>query len=428
MITREQALNLLWQNPIEIGHWVGFRDLTALHNEWLRSFLYYDKDQTLQGHRGSYKTTTLSLFFAISMIIYPNKTILFFRKTDRDVVEIMRQTSKIFKAGCTKQIVNALYRKQLILEKDSGYEINTNLSTSIRGTSQLVGLGLGTSITGKHADIVVTDDIVNINDRISAAERNRTKTAYMELQNIKNRGGRLINTGTPWHKDDAFTLMPSPKKYDCYSSGLMTAEQISDLRMHMSPSLFAANYELRHIAAENVMFADPVINAPMEKIRGGIAHLDSAYYGEDYTAFSIMTFHDGKYYLFGKIWRRHVEDCYPEIFDLYNQHLCDKLYTENNADKGLVARDLKNMGIRVSTYVESMNKHIKISAYLKAIWPELEFVTGTDAEYIEQILDYNENAEHDDAPDSAACLARMFYKRHYKRRSEADYDYVSGLI
>ena len=408
---KEQILNLLWDDPVQIGHWVGFKDLNEMHNDWLRRFLYESADQTLQGHRGSYKTTVLSLFFAIHAVIAPNESAMLFRKTGGDVTEVIRQVGNILQSGCMKEIARRLYSKELILTKCSGSEIQTNLSTTIKGSSQIVGLGIGTSITGKHADIVVTDDIVNINDRISQAERERTKIAYMELQNIKNRGGRFINTGTPWHKEDAFTLMPNPEKYDCYSTGLISKEQIADIKMHMSPSLFAANYELKHIAAEDVIFTDPKLNADPSLIMNGLAHLDSAFYGEDYTAFSIMAYHDGKYYLFGKCWRKHVEDCYPQIFDLYNHFLCDKLYTEKNADKGMVARDLKNSGIRAVPYDESTNKHIKIVTWLKAIWPELIFVEGTDQEYIEQICDYSEDAAHDDAPDSAACLARLFYPK-----------------
>lgn len=412
---QKQILDLLWNNPIEIGHWVGFKDLTEMHNEWLKGFLYDTQDQTLQGHRGSYKTTTLSLFFAIHAIIKPNETLLFFRKTGGDVSEIIRQTSNIMHSGCIRQIVNTLYGKDLILLRDSSSEINTNLPTSIKGQSQIVGLGIGVSITGKHADIVVTDDIVNVRDRISAAERNNTKTCYMELQNIKNRGGRFINTGTPWHKDDAFQLMPNPKKYDCYSSGLMTQEQIDDIRMHMTPSLFAANYELKHIADENILFDEPKQGGNAGHVRNGICQLDSAFYGEDYTAFTIMVYEKGKYYTYGRVWRKHVEDCYGEILNLYTQFACGKMYIEKNADKGMVSRDLRNLGIRTVNYNESMNKHIKISTYLKAIWSEVEFVEGTDPEYIEQICDYSEDAEHDDAPDSMAVLARIMYPRIAKR-------------
>ena len=417
---KKDILNLLWENPVEIGHWVGFNDLTALHNEWLRSFLYANDDQTLQGHRGSYKTTVLSLFFSLHTIIEPNENILYFRKTNYDVVEIARQTRNILQSGCTRKIVYILYGKELVLLRSASTEIQTNLASSITGASQITGLGIGTSITGKHADIVVTDDIVNVQDRISAAERNRTRLAYMELQNIKNRGGRFINTGTPWHKDDAFQLMPNPHKYDCYSTGLMTPEQIDDLKTHMSPSLFAANYELKHIADENVLFADPAQGGDPSHVRYGLCQLDAAFYGEDFTAFSIMSYEDGKYYILGRIWRKHVEDCYGEILDLYTAHACGKLYIEKNADKGMVARDLRNLGLRTVNYNESMNKHIKISTYLRAIWQDVVFVNGTDPEYIAQICDYTEDAAHDDAPDSAASLARIIYPKIAKREGRRD--------
>lgn len=420
MQTRKQEiLDLLWSHPVEIGHWVGFNDLTDLHNQWLREFLFADEDQTKQGHRGSYKTTTLSLFFALNMIVHPYNSMLFFRKTDTDVCEVIRQTHNILATGCFRRMVRDLYGMQLYLVKSKDNELQTNLCNSVKGTSQLLGLGLGTSITGKHADIVVTDDIVSIKDRVSAAERKKTRLAYQELQNVKNRGGRFINTGTPWHKDDAFELMPNLKKYDCYSTGLMTAEEIADVQSKMSSSLFAANYLLKHISDSDVLFPEVPIGANPEYVRNGICHVDSAYGGKDYTAFTIMTYIDRRYYVFGKLWHKHVEECYTEILELYNRFMCGKLYTEKNADKGMVARDLKNMGIRAVTYDETMNKHIKISTYLKAIWMDVIFVEGTDYEYISQIEDYTEDAEHDDAPDSASVLARYLYKK--SGRKERDY-------
>ena len=54
---------------------------------------------------------------------------------------------------------------------------------------------------------------------------------------------------------------------------------------------------------------------------------------------------------------------------------------------------------------------IKITTYLRKWWGKIVFVEGTDQEYIDQIMDYTENAEHDDAPDSAACLVRVLDKR-----------------
>lgn len=408
--TRNEILELIWSRPVEIGHWVGFGDLTDLHNDWLRAFLFSDDDFTLQAHRGSFKTTDLSLFFALHAVIYPNETLIYLRKSDADVREITRQTRNILASGCMAEITRILYGQPLQIVKDAGNEISTNLPTNIKGASQIVGLGIGSSITGKHADIVVTDDIVNLKDRASEAERNRVKLAYQELQNIKNRGGRMVNTGTPWHKDDAFTLMPNIHKFDCYSTGLMTEDQIAELRLRMSPSLFAANYELKHIADEELIFGPPVTGGSLSAIVDGTAHVDSAFYGEDFTAFSVMAEHDGKFYLFGRVWRKSVDDCYGDIVALYKQFRCRRLHMETNADKGMVAKELKKLGVAVSTYHEEMNKHVKIVTYLKAIWPDVVIVNGTDDKYLEQICDYNENAEHDDAPDSAACLARIAIK------------------
>ena len=84
---------------------------------------------------------------------------------------------------------------------------------------------------------------------------------------------------------------------------------------------------------------------------------------------------------------------------------------EKNADKGMVARDIKKLGLKVVSYDESMNKHIKIVTYLKALWKDIIWVEGTDMDYLEQICDYTEDAEHDDAPDSAANIARTLYSK-----------------
>lgn len=410
-VTREQVLEMLYYHPVQIGKWVGFNDLTELHNQWLRDFLYGTEDQTKQAHRGSYKTTTLSLFFAIHCVIFPNETVMYFRKTATDVVEIARQTVNILNSGCMHEIARLIYGHDYKLLKATGSEISTSLCTEIKGASQIVGLGIGTSITGKHADIVVTDDIVNIKDRISEAERKQTKLAYQELQNIKNRGGRFINTGTPWHKEDAFSLMPNIEKFDCYQTGLMSESEIEDIKESMTASLFAANYELRHIASEEVIFAERPIDSPIEFVQNAICHLDSAFFGKDYTAFTAMNFVNGKFYIYGKCWRKNVQDCYIDIYNDYTRLGLGKCYNEINADKGIVARDLKRIGMRMATYNEGTNKHIKIVTYLKAIWKYVEFVEGTDPEYIDMIYDYNEDAEHDDAPDSAACLARLLYRK-----------------
>ncbi|MDU7707480.1 MAG: hypothetical protein E7J94_09420 [Clostridium sp.] len=409
---KKQTLDLIYYEPYKIGHWVGFHDLTELHNEWLRSFLYAEEDQTLLAHRGAYKTTVLSLFLAIHTVIDPNENVMFFRKTDDDVTEVMTQAQKILQSGVMQRIVLDLYDTELRFLKSNNSEIHTNLCTSTKGVSQVIGLGIGTSITGKHADIVVTDDIVNLKDRISRAERERTKIQYMELQNICNRGGRFINTGTPWHKEDAISIMPNVKRYDCYSTGLITREKLEQLRQSMSDSLFAANYELKHIADKDAMFKNPKFTDEKELIYGGLSHIDAAYDGADGTAFTIMNrLKDGKIIGFGKRWDKHVDDCLNEIGVYHKLLRAGSISCEKNADKGYLAKELRGLGYHVNPYSESMNKFLKISTYLRSNWGNITWLEDTDPEYINEILDYNEFAEHDDSPDSAASLIRKMETR-----------------
>lgn len=421
-MNREDIKVLLKEQPYKIGHFVGFKDLTELHNRWLRSFLYGKEDITLLAHRGSYKTTDLSLFLAIHAVIKPNETVDFFRKTDTDVTEVMNQTAKILKTGAMREVARMLYGTDLILEKETANEIHTNLCTSTKGASQILGLGITTSITGKHADIVVTDDIVNIKDRISKAERERTKIQYMELQNIVNRGGRFINTGTPWHKEDAISLMPNVQKYDCYSTGLIDRQKLEQLRESMSDSLFAANYELKHIADANAMFTSPQFTDATGLIYGGLAHIDAAYGGEDSTAFTAFKRQpDGSLVGFGKRWKKHVNDCLPEILEIHKRLRLGSVACEKNADKGYLAKEMNKVGLPPFLYSETMNKFVKISTYLRKEWSNIRWLEETDPEYVNEILDYSEFAEHDDCPDSAASLIRRMETR-------ATYNPVKGGI
>jgi len=62
--------------------------------------------------------------------------------------------------------------------------------------------------------------------------------------------------------------------------------------------------------------------------------------------------------------------------------------------------------MEVRTYHESMNKHLKIITHGKKGWKDTEWIAETDDKYLEQITDYSEKAEHDDAPDSYASIVR----------------------
>lgn len=410
-MTREAAIAILLNEPVKIGYAVGFDKLTALHNRWIIDMIRGTQDKTLQAHRGSYKTTCVSIALACIFVLLPNKKTLFLRKTDADVKEVIRQVRNILLSAPMQEAARLIHGKDMVLTTQTASELSSNLPGDSKGTSQLVAMGINGSITGKHFDRIFTDDIVNVQDRTSKAERDRTKIVYQELQNIRNRGGRIFNTGTPWHKEDCFSLMPNIERHDCYSTGLISKEQLQIIREAMTASLFAANYELRHIASDDVIFTSPQTGADPALAEQGICHIDASYGGEDGTAFTICRKSGGKYYIYGRLWQKHVDDCLPEIIRLRKAFNAGIIYCERNADKGYLAKTLRERGERADTYHEKTNKFVKITSYLKSEWKNVVFVAGTDAEYINQICDYTENAEHDDAPDSAASIVRKLWNK-----------------
>ena len=197
-MTREQAVNFLLEKPYLFAHMLGFTKLTELHNGWIIDMVRGKEDKTLQAHRGSYKTTCVSIALAIIIILMPRKKTLFMRKTDTDVKEVIKQVQKILLDPHTLYFVQVIYGTPLRLTVSSATEINTNLATDIKGTSQLVGIGTQASLTGKHFDCVFTDDIVNVNDRISRAERNwcikNCKTSETEAEESITRELRGVKT------------------------------------------------------------------------------------------------------------------------------------------------------------------------------------------------------------------------------------------
>ena len=116
-------------------------------------------------------------------------------------------------------------------------------------------------------------------------------------------------------------------------------------------------------------------------------------------------------YLYGRLWRAHVDTVLDAALAECRRLMCGPVYCENNGDKGYLGKEIRNRGYEATIYAEHQNKYLKISTYLRKWWKNIVFLDGTDREYIAQIMDYTEDAEHDDAPDSAAVVCRALEKQ-----------------
>lgn len=411
---KDRALaTLMVKHPVRLAHELGYDLLReGLHDRWIHEMVFGHDDMTLQSHRGSYKTTCVEVALWVILLTRPDLTIGFQRKGENDVAEVLAAVSRMVEHPLTQEIAQSIYSQPLKLTTASSTAISTSLACNVSGSPQLTGIGIGGSLTGKHWDIIFTDDIVTLRDRVSRAERERTKQVYRELQNVKNRGGRIVNTGTPWHKDDAFKLMPEPVRWPWDKTGLVTQKEAETLKKKMTHSLFAANYELRHVAEEGAVFEGECQSfTDKELLYDGLMHVDAAYGGSDGTAITCIQWRDGEPYVHGELYREtHVDKCMARILELHRELRLGTVYMEKNADKGYVADKLEGYKLPVSTYQETENKFIKISTFARGQWSHLRRLQSSvkaSREYWDEVIDFTEGAEHDDAPDSLACAIRL---------------------
>ena len=197
----------------------------------------------------------------------------------------------------------------------------------------------------------------------------------------------------------AYTLEDNPH---------LTREFVENLkREHAGTVLYDRYINGLWVAAEGALFTTyPEYTDDASLLRDGIAHIDAAYGGEDYTAFTCAKRQGDKIFLYGRLWKRHVDTVLDTCIREAERLMCAPIYCEANADKGYLAREITRRGYRASSYAERQNKHVKIANYLHKWWRSIVFLEGTDKAYVSQNMSYTESADHDDAPDSAACVCR----------------------
>ena len=474
--SKEEIINLMTNEAHVVGRMLGtgYDLLEPIHGEWIKNWIsnpYNLKVTIHQAHRDAYKTTALRLFIAEMIILEPFTTIVILRKSEDAVKEVVNGVSKILDTPLFQTFVNILYpdiRLKGGFKKttDTALSIDTNLNTSLSGEFQLRALGLGSPLTGKHAKMIITDDIVTTDDRESEAERKNTIAKYQELMNVlsTNKGfsdTRILNVGTPWHEEDAFKLMErglKPKDdsyekiekkleecndldkiarlkeilrqadmkrgkfvYNCYQTGLMSIEDIEWKKQVLNDDvLFAANYLLSLVSDDEKPFKriKNVGNYSLkffEDCWEVIAHIDCAYGGDDSTSVSIGGFDYDNFntVVYGKRYDKiPIDKNYLEVAELLWSCNVTKLWLETNADKGLIGEKFRELGFDVEDYHESSNKHIKIVSTIRPFWREngnevlpcVQFVEETDKNYLSQIYDYKKGVKHDDCADNLACL------------------------
>jgi hypothetical protein len=428
-------------NPEKLGHAIGYDRLTVDHGNWIKYIWGPNPDaseRAIQAHRNSYKTTSIVVLGVIWYILFnPQHTVLIVREEMSNAIATLQEIADKYKHRNLQAIYNEFFDLfPLVLKRETQKSIILPNKRDIGREGNIDAAGLGTSKTGRHYNRIHTDDIMTLKDRVSKAKRDKAKEELRELRNIKMlQTGVITHTGTPWHRDDAWTIIPNIKKFPI---GTVNIPEImkdlnkakNDFREGTTSSLYACNYDLKHVANEDSLFQNAKWLNDIPENYEPVGHIDAGYKGKNTTALTLIQEIGVKLILTGFIWDKNIMENMGVIRNKIqdNRWKIGSIHMEDNADKGFTARDVREFHASVVEYHESMNKHIKIVTFLVKHWKNVYFTPATDPEYVNQILDYVETQEPDDAPDSAASLLRKLKgsgKIIETTHGSGDFDYIN---
>ena len=411
--------------PHLLGHMVGKNKLTELHSDWIK--LVWDtqpgKHFSLMSHRGAYKTTAITEMGIIyHLLFHPSDRIALIRETYTEAAKTLDTIKKYMESPALKSLFAFAHHNEPFAVRSPEGSVLYSFKRTVTKENSIDAYGINQVPTGSHYDRILCDDIVTINSRLSRACRERVKQGVLEIvTNIIDPGKSCYFVGTPWHYDDAWAMkndegklvIPEALKFRPQDTGILSPQELAEKRSTTTASLFAINYMLdTSVKDEGQIFDEPIYGDWDYTIRPTRihGHLDAAWDGTCTNALTIMAERpDGKIQAYGKIYPGTFEDCKGDIARECRLRNVRNFHIEKNPDKGMAAGELRKVpGFpTVHPYSESMNKDIKIVAFLKKCWQRIVWDPNTDPNYLNQINDYRPGQDPRDAPDSAASLIRQ---------------------
>jgi hypothetical protein len=451
---RIKILQLIWDEPEVLGHMVGFTDGTPMHGQWIKKLwdnLQPGEDRNMMAHRGSLKTSFITQVGSHRDLIFnPHHRIAIFRPAQHQSIDITRVVRNWYNlppiiALLTEAPLHFSLKELTGKEKSIKWGFMPPAMRS-RKEGNLDSWGmLGT--TGYHYDIMVICDIATIDDRTSRAKREKTKAFVREVRNnIKDPNANVLMEGTTWHPEDVWSEWPADFKVNVYQSGLRTDDQITKMKDgyinkngEWVPGLtaveFGCNQMLEHLNSEDQIFGDPAYGKFVNTQQPSYMHVDAKYKGDHTGAITLLQKRtDGLWSGRGWVFDNHVDEQYDFIVTNCMAHNVRVCYMEENADKGLVIRDLVKLGrkkrckTKFRNYNESTEKHTKIQSwgkryYNQILWDDkmqhsINWRGGPTVPnghaYINQVIMYMDGEDLNDGPDSMASLLREIYDKKGK--------------
>lgn len=134
--------------------------------------------------------------------------------------------------------------------------------------SQIEVYGAGSTVTGKHFDIHIYDDLISEKTTQTMEQVNKTREWYGYIQGVLEPGGQEIYIGTPYHYADLTTFIRNEGIYDkiykrsAVENGQIiysyfTQKMLDKIKKRMTAYQWSCQYECDPMPQEDQLFPPP---------------------------------------------------------------------------------------------------------------------------------------------------------------------------
>jgi len=175
--------------------------MEPVHLELLAFALEHPESMHL-AFRGCGKTSSLSIPYAIGRLLQdPELRIFIGSRTTHYAKAILKE----IKGHLESERLVEIFGEQRSEDKWEETEANVRGKKRVTKEASLTALGAESSVTGRHADILIIDDLVDEENARTKSQRERIKTFYYKtLDPCLEPGGERKIIGTRYHPHDLY--------------------------------------------------------------------------------------------------------------------------------------------------------------------------------------------------------------------------------
>jgi len=161
-------------------------------------------DMQLQAGRGFGKSVITACLASWFLLKDHNTTIMVVSATGNKATEFISMTRKILDL-----VPYCEHLRPGDHTTDNAFAFDVECRTKIGQDKSCYARGIGSQITGSHAEYVIADDVEIEGNCETANAREKLMNKVSEFEQIRNVGGRVIFLGTPQIKDSIYNLLSS---------------------------------------------------------------------------------------------------------------------------------------------------------------------------------------------------------------------------